>query len=339
MRTRRNQGKRVLRALSAAVITTARSIGGIDHSRGARRILIASAALAIPFIRASSAGAAFLSSDAAQFAVLGQLSNNQTNFNNGVISGGDVGIGSPRQFTISNASVLGSIRFSGASNTTGLTPDPDPGSNAGPFTVSGGGTVTGAVAINDPVVTSAINYTNTLGQTLGGRPGTDLTLTSSQTILASSGMLDVDGNRVFDTTSVNLNNATTLTISGSASDYVLINVTDTNPAFNGQIVLTGGITSDHVLFNMFGGNYTTHTGGPVLTISTNGQVTTGIFLDPNGSMQMNNSVLNGRFFGGDVQNQQIVSGANINAPEPTSLAALAFAAAAVLTTRRRRASN
>ena len=147
-------------------------------------------------------------------------------------------------------------------------------------------------------------------------PGTNLTLTSSQTILASNGILDVDGNRVFDTTSVNLNNASTLTISGSASDYVVINVTDNNPAFNGQIVLTGGITSDHVLFNMFGGNYVTHTGGPTLTISTNGQVTTGIFLDPNGSMQMNNSVLNGRFFGGDVQNQQIVSGASINAPPP-----------------------
>jgi hypothetical protein len=267
------------------------------------------------------ARAAFILNGAQPFAVLGQLSNNQTNFNNGVISGGDVGIGSPRQFTISNASVNGSIRFSGASNTTGLTPDPDPGSNPGPFTVSGGGTVTGGVVANDAAVTSAINYVNiNLGQTLGGRAGTDLTLTSSQTILASNGILDVDGNRVFDTTSVNLNNATTLTISGAASDYVVVNVTDNNPAFNGQIVLTGGITSDHVLFNMFGGDYTAHTGGPVLTISTNGQVTTGIFLDPNGSMQMNNSVLNGRFFGGDVQNQQIVSGASINAPEPASLA-------------------
>lgn len=74
---------------------------------------------------------------------------------------------------------------------------------------------------------------------------------------------------------------------------------------------------------MFGGNYTTHTGGPTLTISTNGQVTTGIFLDPNGGMQINHSVLNGRFFGADVTNQQIVSGADIHAPigvpEPSSL--------------------
>ena len=93
--------------------------------------------------------------------------------------------------------------------------------------------------------------------------------------------------------------------------------------------MTHGIISDHVLFNMYGGNYTTHTGGPTLTISPNGQTTTGIFLDPNGAMQFNNGVLNGRFFGGDVANQQIVSGASIFAavPEPgiASLAVLGLA--------------
>ena len=44
------------------------------------------------------AQAGFILGDASQFAVLGQFSNNQTNFNNGTING-DVGIGSPRQFT------------------------------------------------------------------------------------------------------------------------------------------------------------------------------------------------------------------------------------------------
>jgi len=261
-----------------------------------------------------AAHAGFSLSDADQFAVLSQFSNNQLNFNNGTITG-NVGLGSPRQFTASNGSVIGDIRFSGAANTTGLSPDPDPGSNPGPFTVSGGGTVTGGVFANDPFVSSALNWVNSLSQTLGGEAGNALTLTSSQTIVAGNGLLDAGGNRVFSTTSVNLSTATTLTISGSASDYVVVNVTDNNPAFNGQIVLTGGITSDQVLFNMFGGNYTTHTGGPTLTVSNNGQVTTGTFLDPNGAMSMNHSVLNGRFFGGDVVNQQIVSGAFITAPE------------------------
>jgi len=272
---------------------------------------------------------AFTLADAQQFAVLSQFANNQLNFNNGTITG-DIGLGSPRQFTISNGSVGGNIRFSGAGNTTGLTPDPDPGSNPGPFTVSGGGSVSGGVVVNDPFVTSALNYVNiNLSQTLGGEAGTALTLTSSQTINASSGILDGGGNRVFASTSVNLNNASVLTINGSASDYVVVNVTDNNPAFNGSIILTGGITSDHVLFNMFGGNYVTHTGGPTLTISPNGQTTTGIFLDPNGAMQFNHGILIGRFFGGDVANQQIVSGASIIIPEPSAVA-LAFVGVLVL---------
>jgi hypothetical protein len=295
-------------------------------------------ALSVCGLSATSARAAFILGGGENFAVLGQFSNNQTNFNNGTING-NVGIGTPRAFTISNATVNGSISFSGVSNTSGLTPDPDPGSGAGPLAVSGGGSVTGGVLANDAATAAAITNTNNLSQTLGGEAGTDLTLTSTQTILAASGILDVSGNRVFDTTSVNLNNASILTVSGAASDYVLVNVTDNNPAFNGKILLTGGITADHLMFNMFGGNYVTHTGGPTLTISTNGQTTTGIFLDPNGGMQINNSVLNGRFFGGDVANQQIVSGADINAPvpEPTSLALLALGCALPALRRRRAA--
>src|SRR6476661_10843579 len=130
---------------------------------------------------ATSAHAGFTLSDAAQFAVLSQFANNQLNFNNGTITG-DIGLGSPRQFTISNGSVNGNIRFSGAGNTSGLTPNPDPGSNPGPFAVSGGGTVTGGVAVNDAFVSSALNTVNSLSQTLGGEAGSALTLTSSQTI-------------------------------------------------------------------------------------------------------------------------------------------------------------
>jgi hypothetical protein len=271
---------------------------------------------------------------AEQFAVLGQFSNNQTNFNNGTITG-DVGIGTPREFTISNASVVGNIRFSGAASTAGINElpgNPSTMTGPGPFTVSGGGTVSGGVVANDMGVTNALNAANSYSQTLGGESGTALTLTSTQTINASAGILDA-GNRIFTTSSVNLSNSTTLTINGSATDFVVINVTDNNPAFNGKIVLTGGITSDHVLFNMFGGDYTAHTGGPTLTVSTNGVITTGVFLDPNGGMQINHSVLDGRFWGGDTTNQQIVSGADINAPggggfgsqtpEPSELISLA----------------
>jgi hypothetical protein len=50
-------------------------------------------------------------------------------------------------------------------------------------------------------------------------------------------------------------------------------------------------------------------------VNTNGLTTHGIFLDPNGTMSLVHSVLDGRFWGGDDSNQQIVSGANISAPQ------------------------
>ena len=113
------------------------------------------------------AHAIFLLSDASKFAVLGQFSSNQTNFNNGAITG-DIGIGSPRQFTISGASVVANIRFSGTQNVSGLSGGAIPG--FGPYTVSGGGTVSGGVVANDALVTSAINYANiNLGKNAGWR--------------------------------------------------------------------------------------------------------------------------------------------------------------------------
>jgi hypothetical protein len=271
--------------------------------------LLAFAAVAVLSMQQA---AAFSLDVADQFAVLGQFSNNQTNFNNGTITG-DIGMGNPRQFTASNASVHGNIRFSGAANVSGLSPDPGAGGGTGPFAVSGGGVVTGNVVANDAVVSSAINYVNNLSQTLGSQAGTSISVTSGGAINASAGTLDGGGNRIFTVSSVNFANGT-FTITGGASDYVVLNV-GSSAAFNGSIVLAGGITSDHVLINMFGGNYTTHTGGPTLTISTNGATTTGTFLDPNGGMQINHSELLGRFFGGDVVNQQIVSGADITAPQ------------------------
>jgi len=81
------------------------------RTKSAAVILLA--VLAIVTLAAPQAHAGLIvGTDAAQFAVLGQFSNNQTNFNNGTITG-DVGIGTPRAFTISNASVDGNIRFGG----------------------------------------------------------------------------------------------------------------------------------------------------------------------------------------------------------------------------------
>ncbi len=287
-------------------------------------------------LAAIPAHADLLSTSLGQFVVVGQCSNNQTNFNNGTIMG-DIGVCSPRQYTQSNASLVGNIRFSGAANTSGLSPDLDPNGGSGPFTVSGGGTVSGNVVANDLVVTQAITYMNDLSQALGLNAGLNTTITAGGSINASAGTLgttaSVDGNalgvyRVFTVTSANFPNGI-FTINGSATDQVVLNI-GFNANLHGQILLSGGLTSDHVLINVFGGNPVTFSGGPTLDVNTNGLATFGTFLDPFGGMSAVNTDIHGRFFGGDVQNQQIVSGANISAPttqvpEPSSLLSLGVA--------------
>jgi MYXO-CTERM domain-containing protein len=289
-----------------------------------------------------SAQATLLRSDTQQFAVLGQFSNNQTNFNNGTITG-DIGIGAPRALTFSNCSLVGNARFSGAANVSGLSGGPIPG--PGPFTVTGGGTVSGSVVANDPAVASALNYSNDLGMFLGGQAGTALNIATGGSINVAAGTLAtglfLDGNplgnfNVFTVGSVNFPNGI-FTINGSATDQVVLNVSS-NANFHGSIVLAGGITSDHVVINMFGGNYTSHTAGPTLDVNTNGAVTTATWLDPNGGMSAVHTDIRGRFFGGDVQNQQIVSGADITmppVPAPSAVALLALGALGVHRRRRR----
>jgi choice-of-anchor A domain-containing protein len=87
---------------------------------------------------------------------------------------------------------------------------------------------------------------------------------------------------------------------GSGTQTIVVNI-PTASAFNGSVVLTGGPTSDQVLFNFIAANYSTLSGGGSAT-------TTGTFLDPNGNIQINHSLLGGRIFGGDTQN---ISGDNI----------------------------
>ncbi len=287
---------------------------------------------------------------ALEFAVLGQFSNNQTNYNNGNIIG-DIGIGTPREFTISNANLDGDVRFSGASSTAGFqtTTACTFNGNSG-FKNSGGGCFTGSIIANDPQVAQALNFVNSLSLTLGQEAGTVVAITGTQTINASSGILDANGNRIFTASVSGFTNSEVLTINGSASDYVVLNIS-ANAQFSGRIVLTGGITQDQVLINMYGGCYVLdntpscdqaselYKGGPTLQVNTNfsgnGASTFGIFLDPNGAMSANNTDIRGRFFGGDVTNQQIVSGANITTtslqpdcidcdvvPEPATMALL-----------------
>ena len=184
--------------------------------------------------------------------------------------------------------------------------------------ISPGVTVNGSISANNVTVQSDLNGLYSLSGALGAETGTALALNlvngANQIINAANGTLDASGNRVFDLSSLRFANGATMTISGSASDYVVFNI-NANASFGGRIQLAGGLTSDRVLFNILGG----HT----LDISANGATLSGVFLDPNGAMSINHSVLDGRFFGGGNNDMQIGSGAYIYepiiTPEPTTL--------------------
>jgi PEP-CTERM motif len=278
----------------------------------------------------STAHAGFSLDGGANFAVLFEGGGgNALQFNNGTISG-DVGIAGAGTLQLSggaaNTILDGNVRFNGAVNHSGTA-----GTD---FTMTAGHAFIG----NDPSVQPAMNNLNSLNSTLAAEAGTLLAISigngGSQTINASSGQLDGSGNRVFTVSSLSFVNGATLTINGSALDYVVLNI-GFNCSFGGTINLTGGITSDQVLFNIVGGSGLT--GGPTLTISSNGETERGTFLDPNGTIQINHSVLEGRLFGGDTHNEAIVSGASIFAPvpEPATGALLALSALSFFVLRRK----
>jgi hypothetical protein len=244
-----------------------------------------------------------ISGDPTNFAVLYEGNGGkQLQTNNSNITG-NIGIGGTGTFSDSGAVVTGTVQFSAG--------------NTGQYgTPSGGGSVSGGATYNNSNVSTDLTNLNTLSTTLGGQSGTSLAINTggsggSQTVNAASGILHA-GVEVFNITGLQFNNGTTLFINGDAAgDSVVFNM-NLNAQFGGTIVLSG-LTADQVLFNIIGG--ASLTGGPNLQDSTNGATLAGDFLDPNGTIQINHSILDGRLFGGDTSNMSIVSGVTLNAPQ------------------------
>ena len=238
-------------------------------------------------------------------------------FNNSTETG-NFGIGGTGTFQGNGpGTITGSINFSAA--------DTGQFSNSG-LTITGG-TPAGTPNYNVSDVTSSLNAANSASQALGLETGTTTTITSGGSVTASSGTPDGSGNYVFTVTNISFSSGT-FTVNGGASDYVILNVAGGvgSNGLNGTIALSGGITWDHVLINYtpvpgtgsvltaYNNDYATLTGGPTMTISTNGLTTTGIFASSANFPINHTGTITGSIIGGDTQNSSFVSGANLSVP-------------------------
>ncbi len=189
------------------------------------------------------------------------------------------------------------------------------GSNAGQYHNNNWSNV-GPSSVNYGVsaVTTAINAANSLSSAIGALSGTNISFNNSNpTINESSGALKTTGGvtyRVFNVTSYSESTSNTVTINGDGSgDPVAFNFAyGSNTNLANQVVLTGGLTADQVLWNF------TSSGKQVTLSNCNGSFS-GVILLPNDLyVANNNSNLYGRVFGGSACSMQIISGADIYAP-------------------------
>jgi PEP-CTERM motif len=272
--------------------------------------------LAVPLARANEVN---IGVSASQYAVLYEGTGGHNLSISNVTVNGNIGVGGAGKVQFSGPGTInGRLDFS-ASN-TGQYSNSN-GSNVGPTSVN----------YNVAAVTTALNNVNSLNSSLAGLGSTSpLAISGTQTINESAGQLDtVNGvtYRIFNITSYSVGDGNLVTINGDGSgDPVVFNF-----AFNSNVNLGGdvtlnGLNDDQVLWNFT-------TSGQNIQLNNNASsfklplAFQGIILAPNDGISLVNANLDGRVFGGDSSDMQIVSGDTIKAPttvvpEPATLALL-----------------
>jgi choice-of-anchor A domain-containing protein len=295
---------------------------------GSAGLALAIAAIAVDIPQAQ---AGFISSvpAAADYTVLYEGTGGHNLSISNVTINGNVGVGGAGVVQFSGpGTISGRVDFSAATNTGQF--HNSNGSNVGPSSVN----------FNVSAVTTALGQINSLSTTLGAESGTNIALSGNTVINAASGVLDTNGNRVFNVTSYNEGNGNVVTINGDlAGDSVVLNFAFASNVNLGGDVTLAGLTDDQVLWNF------TTTGK---NISLNNNASSfplplafhGDILAPVDNMSMVNANLDGRFWGGNSGDMQIVSGDTINGPsrkvpEPTSLVLLGAGLGVLAIVRRR----
>lgn len=287
--------------------------------------LLSGLAVAAPTTQASPTGFDLL--DSANYIILYEGNGGHhlsiNNFGTTGIWQGDIGIAGTGQLAASGPGTIdGNVNFSAlntgqaAVNNTSFTPGHGLNFNVGS-------------------VQTDMNYLNSMSATFGAQAalgnGTSLAIntTSDQTVLASSGFLDANGNRLFTVNSVSTGNGQNLIVKGNGSHNVVFNLNIT-AQFQGNILLQdlngkfygqagySGLTPNQVLFNSYGG--AALAGGDTLNLNNNGNlahpanIIEGTFLDPNGVVSVVNTRFIGHIYGGDSSDMQIVSGDTLTLP-------------------------
>lgn len=284
-----------------------------------RSFLKFSAAIVVGLLAGSQFAQGFSLDGAANYAVMYEGAGNHNFTVNSSsqldpVIQGNVGIGSLSNGTATvhlnnGVTVQGNLDFAGTVRTAN----------------SGSGHATGTTLGGITAVDSALTYLNNLSATLGAESGTALTLapSPSQTINATDGTLH-GSDYVFTVSSMTFGDHDMLTINGSASDYVVLNFgAGVNTHFSGEISLSGGITADHVLFNMFSG--ADLMAGPTLQTAANNNIQHVTYLNPNGTININSVTIFGHLYGGDTADMQITSNAGVvNIPEPSTFVLVGF---------------
>jgi hypothetical protein len=151
-------------------------------------------------------------------------------------------------------------------------------------------TVTGGTKLGQTYVDAALDQILGISNYWAGASGqTSLGALNKPMTIGTIGA----GIQVFSVTSINLTKA--ITIQGNSTDLIIINdpgaaVFGSGGSNHGNIVLSGGITPDQVLFNLTGtGNVLSISGGDTLSAD---------FILKQGSYNLSNATVNGRILGG-----------------------------------------
>jgi hypothetical protein len=280
--------------------------------RTARRGTFPCLLLALAGVLASTSAsrAGILLGEASNYAVLYEGNGGHNLSISNVTVNGNVGVGG-----------TGVVQYSGPGTITGQL-DFAAG-NSGQFHNTNGSNV-GPTSVNYGVgaVTSALNTVNALNSSLAGL-GNGIAISGNQTISESAGQLAIVNGvayRVFNVTSYSEGDGNLVTINGDGSgDAVVFDFGfNSNVNLGGDVALGGGLTDDDVLWNFT-------TSGQNISLNNNASsyplpaAFHGIILAPNDAISLVNANLDGRVFGGDSSDMQIVSGDHINAPPTTAV--------------------